>query len=392
MSEPGDASEIERLAHERDLYRHILELDSKRDLEELLAGALALVVGVTGALHGYLEVREGERSWWIAHDCSKDEVADIRSAISRGILAEALATGQTISTSNALLDPRFQDNVSVRANRISAVLCAPVGEDPPLGALYLQGRATPGPFRDGDRALAETFARHLAPRVDRLLQRQIARDENDPTRPFRRVLELDAVVGRSPALAALLKQVALVAPLDVSVLLTGETGTGKSQLARVLHQNGPRATRAFVELNCAAIPEALLENELFGHRGGAYSSAQGSAPGKVAAAEGGTLFLDEVGELALGAQAKLLQLLQTKQYYPLGETRPASADVRVIAATNADLAVAVKERRFREDAGRRAAGDACRHRRPGAICPRRRSAPAGRPRSGSSPVVRGRGR
>jgi Nif-specific regulatory protein len=133
------------------------------------------------------------------------------------------------------------------------------------------------------------------------------------------------------------------------VLLTGESGTGKSQLARVIHDNGPRADRPFVELNCAAIPETLLESELFGARRGAHSTATSATPGKVAAAEGGTLLLDEIGELPLQAQAKLLQLLQSKQYYPLGGTRPETADVRVIAATNTDLAAAIAERRFRED-------------------------------------------
>src|SRR6185369_11883321 len=151
------------------------------------------------------------------------------------------------------------------------------------------------------------------------------------------------------ALAAVLKQAALVAPLDVHVLLTGETGTGKSQLARVIHDNGPRAPRTYVELNCAAVPEALLESELFGALPGAHSTANRRVEGKVAAAEGGTLMLDEIGELSMSAQAKLLQLLQSKEYFPLGAARAERADVRVIAATNIDLKQAAAERRFRED-------------------------------------------
>jgi Nif-specific regulatory protein len=349
MNEDGLPPDHERVARERDLYRRMLDLESAPDLDTLLREALELVVGTTGAEQGYLEVRDGDTEWWIAHDCSKAEVEGIRNAISRGILAEALATGRTIVTPSALLDPRFNERESVRAHRISAVLCAPVGSDPPLGALYLQGRNAPGAFADADRALAETFARYLAPRVDRLLERRRTRAETDPTRPFRARLHLEGVVGRSAALAEMLKQASLVAPLDVGVLLSGETGTGKSRLARVVHENGPRAGRPFVELNCAAIPEALVENELFGHRAGAYSSAQTAAPGKVAAADGGTLFLDEIGELPLPAQAKLLQLLQERMYYPLGETRAIAANVRVIAATNLDLELAVRERRFRED-------------------------------------------
>jgi Nif-specific regulatory protein len=349
MGESGPGRDAERVQRERDLYRRILELDSAEDLDPLLTEALGLIVDGTGALQGYLEVRDGDAEWWTARGCSSDEVEAIRGAISRGIVAEAIATGRTIVTPAALLDARFRDRESVRARRIGAVLCAPVGSDPPIGALYLERRAADGPFADEDRELAETFARHFAPRVDRLLARRRLKDADDPTRPVRARLRMTGVVGRSRALAAALEQAALVAPLEVNVLLTGESGTGKSQLARIIHENGPRAAGPFVELNCAAIPEALVENELFGHRAGAFTGAPRDAEGKVAAAEGGTLFLDEVGELHPAAQAKLLQLLQTREYFPLGESRPLRANVRLIAATNADLASAVAEKRFRED-------------------------------------------
>ncbi len=147
----------------------------------------------------------------------------------------------------------------------------------------------------------------------------------------------------------MLREVALVAPLDVNVLLTGESGTGKSQLARVIHDNSLRRAAPFVEVNCAALPEHLVESELFGALPGAHSTATRKMEGKVAAAEHGTLVLDEVGELPLGVQAKLLQLLQSKTYFPLGSAKAVQADVRVIAATNADLQTAVAEKRFRED-------------------------------------------
>src|SRR4029453_11905841 len=130
---------------------------------------------------------------------------------------------------------------------------------------------------------------------------------------------------------------------------TGESGTGKSQIARIVHENGRRADHPFVEVNCAALPETLIESELFGAVAGAHSTATRSIPGKVAAAEHGTLFLDEVSDLTLASQAKLLQLLQSKQYFPLGASGPRTADVRVIAATNIDLDAAVKGGRFRED-------------------------------------------
>ncbi len=207
----------------------------------------------------------------------------------------------------------------------------------------------PGPFTADDRTRAEMFARHLAPLADRLLLRRRLLVLEDATAPFRRKLAAEEVVGRSPALARLLEDAALVAGLDVSVLLSGESGTGKTQIARVIHQSGPRQAAPFVELNCAALPEALLEAEMFGAVPGAHSTATRRVEGKVAAAEGGTLFLDEVAELTLPAQAKLLQLLQSREYYPLGSPRSVRADVRIIAATNTDLRGAIERHRFRED-------------------------------------------
>jgi Nif-specific regulatory protein len=133
------------------------------------------------------------------------------------------------------------------------------------------------------------------------------------------------------------------------VLITGPNGTGKSMLARTIHNNSPRNTGPFVDLNCAAMPEALVENELFGAERGAHSTATKRITGKVAAAEGGTLFLDEIGELSAGAQAKLLQLLETREYHPLGSTTTLKANVRILSATNANLEERVAAKQFRED-------------------------------------------
>jgi Nif-specific regulatory protein len=350
--DPASTHSFDQIRRERDLYRRLLGLGAQTELRPLLAEALGLMVEVLGARLGYLELLDDTAPdkasrWSMAHGLTAAEIENVRAAVSQGIVAEALATGQTIATPSAFLDSRFQARESVRIGKIEAVLCTPIGQDPPVGVLYLQGRQGARPFTDEDRDIAEVFARQLAPLAHRLLVREQA--GADSTQPLRTALRLDNVIGRSEALAVLLRQVALIAPLDVSVMLTGESGTGKTQIARVIHDNSPRAGRPFVELNCAALPEALFESELFGAFPGAHSTATKRIPGKVAAAEHGTLLLDEVGDLSLPVQAKLLHLLQSKQYYPLGATTPVPADVRVIAATNVDLEAAVAERRFRED-------------------------------------------
>ena len=342
------------LRRERDLYLRLLNLGSQSELEPFLSDALALIVEITQARQGYIEltdqmIESEEPGWWMAHGCSTDDIDSIRSTLSRGIIAEALATGEPVMTPSALLDPRFESRASVQAGHLEAVICAPIGGDASLGVLYLQGGSKEGPFTKDDLQKAEVFTKHIAPFADRLLVKQQHLDIADPTREVRKRIHADSIIGRSPALAAVLREAALVAPLDVNVMITGESGTGKSQLARVLHENGSRADKPFVEVNCAALPEALIESELFGARAGAHSTAKTASEGKVAAAQGGTLFLDEIGELPMNAQAKLLQLLQSKEYYPLGASKPVHADLRLIAATNIDLEAAVREGKFRED-------------------------------------------
>ncbi len=158
-----------------------------------------------------------------------------------------------------------------------------------------------------------------------------------------------ALIGQSPDFQALLRSARLVAATDATVLIQGESGTGKELLAHYIHRHSRRHHTPLVCINCAALPEELVESELFGHRRGAFTGADRDAPGRLRAADGGTVFLDEIGELPLAVQAKLLRFLEAGEVQGLGETRPSRVDVRVIAATNRDLQAAVREGRFRED-------------------------------------------
>jgi formate hydrogenlyase transcriptional activator len=159
----------------------------------------------------------------------------------------------------------------------------------------------------------------------------------------------EQLIGNSPALEAVLEQVEKVAPTDSTVLIQGETGTGKELIARAVHNISSRCGRSFVKLNCAAIPFDLLESELFGHEKGAFTGAIAPKIGRFEMANKGTLFLDEVGDIPLALQPKLLRVLQEQEFEPLGSTRTHRVDVRLVAATNRDLASMVKQGKFRSD-------------------------------------------
>jgi Nif-specific regulatory protein len=352
VARPEDATAVRR---ERDLYRRLLELAHETASQRFLEEALALLVEATGANQGYLELYDDPEHtenprWWHAHGLSTEHIQGIRRTISRGIIADAVGSGRTIITPDALLDERWQGRASIRRGAVRAVVCAPIGDDPPRGVVYLT--ADPDhPFSEDERRCVELVTRHLAPLADRLVLHQGLADHRDATRTWRERLNLNGLIGRSAAMADVLREVAIAAPSSKTVLLTGETGTGKSQIARVIHDNGPRARRPFIEVNCNSLPHDLAEAELFGYQRGAFTGAVRDHVGLVGQAEGGTLFLDEIGDLPRAIQGKLLQVLHSKRFRPLSLERGEvpTADIRIIAGTNIDLDRAVIERTFRQD-------------------------------------------
>jgi transcriptional regulator with GAF, ATPase, and Fis domain len=179
---------------------------------------------------------------------------------------------------------------------------------------------------------------------DQLQKENIAlREEIDKASMF------EEIVGASPAVRVVLSQISKVAPTDSTVLITGETGTGKELVARAVHKRSNRSGRPFISVNCAAIPTSLIASELFGHEKGAFTGALQRPVGRFELAEGGTLFLDEIGDLSLETQVTLLRVLQEREFERVGGNRPIRADVRVIAATNRDLQAAVTANSFRAD-------------------------------------------
>lgn len=229
-----------------------------------------------------------------------------------------------------------------------------IGRDRAVGVLMLCRRSDNN-FAKDDVILLEQVACQVAIAVENTLEYEQATKDRDQETKQRRYLEeeiraqLGEIVGESPALKTALSLVSVVASTDSGVLVLGETGTGKELVARAIHKLGSRSEKAFVKLNCAAIPLGLLESELFGHEKGAFTGAIAQKTGRFELADKGTLFLDEVGDIPLELQAKLLRVLQEQEFERLGSNRTHKVDVRLIAATHRDLPAMVKQGTFRED-------------------------------------------
>ena len=205
------------------------------------------------------------------------------------------------------------------------------------------------PLIDGDGRVVRWYATGTDINDRKRAEEQIHNENLALREEISRASMFEEIVGSSDAVRSVLQQVAKVAPTDSTVLITGETGTGKELIARAIHRRSARSTRAFVTVNCAAVPPSLIASELFGHERGAFTGALQRRQGKFELADGGTIFLDEVGELPPDTQMALLRVLQEREFERVGGGRPIKIDVRVIAATNRDLQTAVAEKAFRAD-------------------------------------------
>ena len=228
------------------------------------------------------------------------------------------------------------------------VLCVPlVGVERIIGVLYLTSAEKKDRFQDDHVHFLSSVAGIAAVALDNVLATEALRNEN---RRLQAELDLEGVIiGESKGMRQVETFIGKVAKSDSTVLIRGESGTGKELVARAIHRNSPRAGKPFVAINCAAIPETLLESELFGHEKGAFTGAIGMKKGRLEVAEDGTIFLDEIGEMSPLLQVKLLRALQEREFERVGGTRTLKLEARVIAATNKNLEEAIKDGEFRQD-------------------------------------------
>ncbi len=364
------------------VQRVLLEPDEQRVLETAVDEA----VSMTGAERAFLLRRRDKRrpEVEVARNLDRETIRNSRFRFSRSAAEQVLESGEPLLTASAAEDPALQRARSVLDLGLRSILCVPIrGPRGIAGALYLDHRFEAGHFLPTDLELVQSLADVIGVALENArLHREAANRAEELSRAHE-ALQVDSVrkdaelerlhealagaagrvetsngriVGASPALRRALDIARRVAASDLPVLVQGESGTGKELFARFVHDRSRRATGPFVAINCGAMPEALIESELFGHVRGAFTGALRDQEGLFRAASGGTLLLDEIGEMPPRVQTRLLRVLQDQEVRPVGGQRATRVDVRVVAATNRDLQAEVQAGRFRQDLFYRVAG------------------------------------
>src|SRR5258706_7303630 len=331
-----------------------------------LKAAISRVLETLGRHHGVmrgvvmlLDHDTSELGIIASHGLDESRVRRIKYRIGEGITGRVVQTGKPIVVPQVSREPMFLDRLGVRKLALSrqelAFICLPILVNrKPVGALGVDL-----PYKaDRDYERATSFFSIIATmiaqaiKVDHLIETDKQRlvDENIHLKQeLRERYDFSHIIGNSNPLRQVYEQVTQVAKTNTTVLLRGESGTGKELIAHAIHYNSLRANKPFIKVSCAALPETLIESELFGYEKGAFTGAQNRKKGRFELAEGGTLFLDEIGDLNISTQIKLLRVLQEREFERLGGTETIKSNVRLVAATNKDLTKAIMEGQFRED-------------------------------------------
>ncbi|CAM2064129.1 Sigma-54-dependent Fis family transcriptional regulator [Sulfidibacter corallicola] len=319
--------------------------------QELAKPLLECVVAMVGADRGYIVVRDGA-SYEMKHRMNIDERdTGARYSFSRSLVREAIRRGDMTFSENLGRDVRFQDAQSVNPLDRQSVIAAPLKiVEAVFAVIYLERDEHNPPFLEEDLNKVKSFLNSAGLSLKRALRLdELERFKREFEAKFGQADLFGGIVCVSSAMGDLLRTVAQVAPTNATVLIHGETGSGKELIARAIYQHGRRREKPFETLHCGALPETLFEAELFGHKRGAFTGADRDRPGRIAQASGGTLFIDEVAEIPMASQAKLLRFFQFGEFQRVGSDRVERVDVRIVAATHRDLKEMVQQGTFRED-------------------------------------------
>jgi transcriptional regulator with GAF, ATPase, and Fis domain len=364
---PGElhkTATLQQIAGVRKLFEFSEKLMTMKDINELLEAMLDTVIDVTGAEKGLILLLEeggvpGANGESLppskpvvraARNVKREAITDTTGAISDSIVRRVLETGRPVIVSDAVTDAQFGSSESVLALRLSSVMCAPlVSQGQVTGAMYVGNDRVKGLFERGQLDLLSIFAGQASLILQNAMLLNALRADKEKLSAELKDKRFGEIIGVCPSMMEVFRKLQKVATTDISVLITGETGTGKELIAHELHRRSNRAAGPFVVINCGAIPENLIESELFGHVKGAFTGAVTSRPGKFQVADRGTLFLDEIGELPLNLQVKLLRALQERVVFRVGDSKPEKVDIRIVAATNRILEEEIRAGRFRED-------------------------------------------
>ncbi|HKH48738.1 MAG TPA: sigma 54-interacting transcriptional regulator [Thermoanaerobaculia bacterium] len=339
------------------MFERLLELGksvlAERDLDRMLTAAIDGVIQLCRAERGMILLfdPEGKLVFEVARNLRQEDLERPELQVSRTILEKVRAEGRPFWHPNVLDDPEVGHSDSVLRLMILSVICQPIRDlGRTLGVIYLDNRSAEGMFTEETARLVESFTELVSLAVRNAMERRhLNRHIGKLSKELRTRFDFQAIVGKDPKMLEVLKLVSQVADSEATVLIRGESGTGKELIARALHLNSRRRDKPFVPVNCGALPETLLESELFGHVRGAFTGAVRDHPGWFERAEGGTLLLDEVGELPPALQVKLLRVLENGEYSRVGSTQIRHASARIVAATNRDLEELALEGKMRRD-------------------------------------------
>jgi len=318
------------------------ESDPSRLFERLLQD----IVQLTHAEKGFIVFLKGKKR----HIAAAHNIGNNQSALSDTILEKVIKTKESLIVSNALSDSTFGQAQSVVDLKISSVMCVPLlYRSDLIGVIYLGNDAITGLFEKKTLTLLTVWASQASLILHTALLLNELQVDNQNLRAKLQEKHSKRIIGSCAPMKKVFHLIKRLAPTDLSILVLGETGTGKELIAKELHELSDRKSRPFISINCGAIPENLLESELFGHKKGAFTGALSDKIGKFEAAHTGTIFLDEIGEMPMNLQVKLLRVLQERKIERVGDLKARKLDIRVISATNKNLEEEIRDGRFRED-------------------------------------------